>query len=298
MRLLLWLALALVLLVVTCSAALRLAGSGVGCTPWPACRVQAATTAVPDDAVPEWQHALRLTHRISATAAGVVFVFIVAFGFASWSSSQRVAGVLLLVLAAGLALVGRITPSQWPAVVLANLLGGHLLLGALAWLLSPAPRPVDATAPPRWIGWPLCAGLLLLLASGGLVSARGADAACASGCDATDWRAWWEGLSAWRLWYDNSAWSVDAAAAMRRGTVLLHGTLGALAPLALALAAWRLRRRARAVAAASTLLASAVAVLGLQVVQQALQLPAAVAHSVLAGLTLAAGVALWRTQRR
>jgi len=266
MRALLGLAVALVLLVVVCSAALRLAASGVGCTPWPGCYAQAQAAApLPDEAVPEWQHAVRLTHRISATAAGLLFVFIVAFGFGAWSLSQRVAGTALLVLAVALALIGRITPSPSAAVVLANLLGGHLLLAALAWLLTPAPRsPATAAPSARWIGWPLCAGVLLLLASGGLVSA------------------------------------LAAAAASGHGVLLLHTSLGVLALLALALAAWQLRRRAPAatIAALSTLLAVAVAVLGLPPLQRALGLPAAAAHSVLAGLTLAGCVALWRSSRR
>jgi len=150
-------------------------------------------------------------------------------------------------------------------VVLANLLGGHLLLAALAWLLTPAPRsPATAAPSARWIGWPLCAGVLLLLASGGLVSA------------------------------------LAAAAASGHGVLLLHTSLGVLALLALALAAWQLRRRAPAatIAALSTLLAVAVAVLGLPPLQRALGLPAAAAHSVLAGLTLAGCVALWRSSRR
>ena len=112
MRVLLGLAFVLVLLVALCSATLRLAASGVGCTPWPTCYAQANAAAPADDAVPAWQHTLRLTHRVSATVAGLVFVFIVAFGFSRWSLSQRVAGASLWLLALALALVGRITPSH------------------------------------------------------------------------------------------------------------------------------------------------------------------------------------------
>src|SRR5262245_36255114 len=155
MRALLWLAMALVLLVAVCSATLRLSQSGIGCTPWPVCYAQASASPPGDDAVPAWQHTLRMTHRISATAAGLAFVFIVAFGFGGWTPSQRVAGVSLWLLAAALAFVGRSGPSQLPTVVLANLLDEHLLLAALAWLLVPSAQSVD-TRPrsgiARWLG--------------------------------------------------------------------------------------------------------------------------------------------------
>ncbi|HET7527517.1 MAG TPA: hypothetical protein VFK10_16360, partial [Burkholderiaceae bacterium] len=242
MRALLVLAFALVLLVSVCSAALRLAGGGIGCTPWPACYAQASASAPTDDAVPDWQHTVRLTHRISATAAALVFVFIVAFGFGGWSASQRVAGVSLLVLAAVLAMVGRITPSQLPAVVLTNLLGGHLLLAALAWLLTPA--SVDTTTPQAVTrGWLWFAGVLLLLASGGLVSVRGAAAACADGC-AFDPAAWVQALAAWNPWRGDV--EAAAGAALRQGLLQMHAVLGSLVALALALVAWRLRHRREA----------------------------------------------------
>jgi len=300
MRALLGLAVALVLLVVVCSAALRLAASGVGCTPWPGCYAQAQAAApLPDEAVPEWQHAVRLTHRISATAAGLLFVFIVAFGFGAWSLSQRVAGTALLVLAVALALIGRVTPSELPAVVLANLLGGHLLLAALAWLLVPAPVPpgtAGPSGPVRWLGWPLFVAVLLALASGGLVSARGAVTACSDGCGVAQWPA---ALAAWHLWQPDGAWPAGGAAALRGGLLSMHIAWGVLVIAALALAAWRLRRQAGAGAAALAAgLALAAAVLGLGAVQQTMPLPAAVAHSVLGGLTLAAAAMLWRAVAR
>jgi len=290
MRALLVLAFALVLLVAVCSAALRLAGSGIGCTPWPACYAPADASAPADDAVPPWQHTVRLTHRISATAAGLVFVFIVAFGFGGWSASQRVAGTSLLVLATVLAMVGRVTPSQLPAVVLTNLLGGHLLLAALAWLLTPAPVSVDTAAPVAGRGWPWFAGVPLVLISGGLVSVRGAAAACAGGC-AVDTTAWLQALTAWSPWRG----SVEASAALQQGLLQMHALLGSLVVLALAFAAWRLRHRRTVapVVALTALVAVVTLVLGFP-----RALSAAAAHSVLGGLTLAGCAAWWRLGRR
>lgn len=292
MRALLGLAFVLVLLVALCSATLRLAASGVGCTPWPTCYAQANAATPADDAVPAWQYTLRLTHRVSATVAGLVFVFIVAFGFSRWSLSQRVAGASLWLLALALALVGRITPSQLPAVVLANLLGGHLLLAALGWLLVPAapslgtaPRPAIA----RWLGWPLFVGVLLALASGALVSARGAVAACVDGCGPADWP---DALAAWNLWRPNAAW--PAGGAMGKGVLSMHAAWGTLVVVALGVAAWRLRGRAGIAAVVAVALALAAAVLGLGGVQRLMPLPLAAAHSVLAGLTLAGATVTWR----
>jgi cytochrome c oxidase assembly protein subunit 15 len=292
MRGMLGLALALVLLVALCSATLRLASTGVGCTPWPGCYAQANAAAPADETVPAWQHTLRLTHRVSATVAGLVFVFIVAFGFSRWSLSQRLAGASLWVLAVALALVGRITPSQLPAVVLANLLGGHLLLAALGWLLVPA-APLLVTAPrpalARWLGWPLVVGVLLSLASGALVSARGAVVACADGCGPADWPA---ALAAWNLWQPNAAW--PSGGAMQKGVQSMHVAWGTLVVVALGMAAWRLRGRAGIAAGAAATLALAAAVLGLGGVQRLMPLPTAAAHSVLAGLTLAGATVMWR----
>ncbi|MBE7420054.1 MAG: hypothetical protein HS128_20315 [Ideonella sp.] len=267
MRALLWLALLLVLGVSLCSAALRLANSPIGCTPAPACALEtaAAQPTTPADAQPPaWQQTLRLTHRISASLAGVVFLFIVVFGFARWSASQRVAGLALLVLTLALALVGRITPAPSAAavlggvpppsapVVLTNLLGGHLLLAALAWLLVTPPSGPRAA----WPGAGLSAAVLAVSASGVMVT-------------------------------------IGTAA----GWASAHAALGAAALLALAVLAWRWRGRATALAAATALVAAATAFSGLPTLQQALHWPAAVVHSVLAGLTLAAAAALWRGSR-
>lgn len=271
MRVLLWLALGLVLGVCVCSAALRLANSTIGCTPEPACRLaqpapatagDAVLPAAADDAVPAWQQTLRLTHRISATLAGLVFVFIVLFGFAQWSAGERVAGISLLLLAALLALVGRVTPSPSPAVVLANLLGGHLLLAALAWLLArPAPRQPDMRGHAA-LGWPLAVAVLLLSASGG--------------------------------------WAGAPGAAMPAWLPALHLALGLAVTVTLVAAAWRLRRLplVAPLAGASALAAVATGLSGLPPLQQAFGWPAAATHSVLAGLTLAGCTALWRLSRR
>ncbi len=113
-----WLALAalLVLAIVSASATLR----------------QAAAAALPPS---PWQDAVRLAHRVSASAAGLVFLFGVLMSWGGWRRGERVAGMLLLACTAVLAVVGRYTVAGAALpVVLVNLLGGHLLLALLAWL--------------------------------------------------------------------------------------------------------------------------------------------------------------------
>jgi cytochrome c oxidase assembly protein subunit 15 len=180
MRAWLWIAAALVLVVSASSAALRLSQAGVGCTPWPACYAAALAPQPADAVMPAWHETVRLTHRISATAVGLVFVFIVLFGWSRWRAGERVAGVLLLAISLGLAWLGRHTPSALPAVAVGNLLGGHLLLAALAWLIA-APQAPHASFPSSranrsapWCFALLAAALAMHSALGALVGTAGA----------------------------------------------------------------------------------------------------------------------------
>lgn len=301
MRGLTWLALALVLAIVVASAMLRLSSAGIDCTPWPACVAEAAAQPlVADDAAaPAWHGTVRLVHRLSASAAGIVFLLLVVFGFATWDLTQRVAGVALLALAAALALIGRATPSPLPAVVLANLLGGHLLLAALAWLLArPGTRAVRVM--------PLAAPSLVLMvlatsALGGLVSARGAMAACAAECGvASPAGSWAAALAALDVSQANSALPAASADAMRQGLLQLHVAFGVLLVLAVGWVTWRLQGRAApglGIAATLLLLCLAAATLGVGALQRLLPLGGATTHSLLAGLALSAAFVLWRATR-
>lgn len=278
MRALLWLAFALVLVVCLCSAALRLSGAAVACAPAPACLApqaagapavgtgaaagaQAEGPTVASAAAPAntgWQRTLRLTHRVTASLAGLVFLFIVAFGFARWSISERIAGLSLLALTLLLALVGRITPSLSAAVGLVNLLGGHLLLAALAWLL--AARAGDLV---RWVGAPLFVTVVLASATGSAVAAPG--------------RGGWLTVHA-ALGVVVVAPLVAAAWRLRRAG--MGGGTVAVVAITTALAA--------AIAAA----------LGLVLLRPGGPWPVALVHSAAGGLVLAGCAALWRSSRR
>ena len=90
LRRLLQLAFALALVVVGASATLRLAANGIGCEPWPAC-YGGADTAAAANATP-LARALRLSHRIAASAFALVALAAVALGWRRWASGQRIAG--------------------------------------------------------------------------------------------------------------------------------------------------------------------------------------------------------------
>jgi len=287
-RRLLQLALALALVVVGASAALRLAANGIGCSPWPSCYGRTATAEAANQTAVA--RVLRLAHRIAASAFAVVALVVVAIGWRGWDRRARAAAAALLVVTVVLAWVGRHTPSPLPAVTLVNLLGGFALLALLAFLLaagSAASGVVGATS----------AGLVALLAAvalqsagGALISARHAGAACASSCG-----------SPW------SPGSVALANPMRPGTAVevvgprggevmhaLHRTTGLVLMLAAIVAVLALVRGGAARAAAAVL-AAATGGLGFVLASSEPALPVAAAHAMAAGLLCAAlGAALAR----
>jgi len=171
----------LVLIITSISAYLRLSQYGLGCADWPACY---GANPVGDAALSEsdplfW---MRVVHRISATAAGLLFVVIALVWWNGWGSTkERVLSVAPLALALFLAWLGRYTPSSLPAVTIGNLLGGMATLAVLWWLRSAAlPHRSTHRASPTTAGV-AGVGLGLVFAQmalGALVSARFAAAAC------------------------------------------------------------------------------------------------------------------------
>jgi cytochrome c oxidase assembly protein subunit 15 len=273
---LLQLALALALVVVGASATLRLAANGIGCEPWPECYGRAETAAA-FNATP-LARALRLSHRVAASAFALVALLAVAVGWRHWSSGQRIAGAALLIMTAVLAWIGRYTPSPLPAVTLVNLLGGFVLLALLAYLL--AARVAGETTSSAG------AGLLVLMVavgvqsgSGALISARLAGDACATECGAV----WLPGAGA--LFDPTRPGTAAQVAPPRAGQALHLGhRLGGLAlALTILIAVFAQRRRSRARAAAM-LFAAATGALGFVVASDAPALGAASAHALAAGL--------------
>lgn len=150
MRILAGLALALLLVITTTSAYLRLAQTGLSCPGAPDCYARSETRAAADDD-PSLTTA-RALHRIAASAAGAVILAIL--GWTAARPNERAAAIALAVLAAMLAWLGRYTPSGLPAVTLGNLLGGMAMLALAGWLvlaLGRAPRIDAARAVRPWV---------------------------------------------------------------------------------------------------------------------------------------------------
>lgn len=288
MRRLVSISLALVLVITLSSAFIRLSQSGLSCADWPACyAAQANAPAVElSEAAPVFF--ARVMHRISASAAGVLFLVIAVLGWHRLrNDSRRAVTVALVVLAGLLAWLGKYTPSTLPAVTLGNLLGGMALLGLLAWLRQSDARGETPQARPLlWIRVAL-ALLALQIAFGGLIGARHAALACAGlpGCGG----GLWPHGANWRV-FDPFLPNDGLGDASLQALHLAH-RLGAL--LLAALLAWigwrevrspgaRLRKQGIALVA----LVSAQIVLGAAMLLASFPVALAVAHNAVASLLL------------
>jgi cytochrome c oxidase assembly protein subunit 15 len=177
------------LMLVGVSAYLRLSAANLGCEPWPACFAQASHAAPSTEGQPH--PVARLAHRILASAAGVI-VLLVAFVDlrARAGSPRRIArAVLLVVLTAALASLGRFTPGATSlAVALGNLLGGAALTVLLWWAaldppaatarFTPAHPPPLRSARVRWLAYSVLVVAAIQFILGALISTTGAAAQC------------------------------------------------------------------------------------------------------------------------
>lgn len=282
------LAVALTLVVITASALLRLAQSGLGCEPWPQCYGIALATG--------WLDPVRATHRVSALAVAVVVLMIFVLAASGGRAAARLAAIAGAALAVIVFLtwVGIITPgTRLPAVALANLIGGMTLFALLWWLLLEA-RGAGRGSTGR-VGALVLIAIPLLVSQiglGALAHATFGSAICPTlaGCVASDWLPQ---LSA-------AAFDPFRPAAGVAGHSLPHADASAVHMthriLALVVTVWLLMVawhawRLPATRSSGMVLAAALV---LQVVTGALlvvlQLPlaAAVAHNVAASLLLAA----------
>jgi cytochrome c oxidase assembly protein subunit 15 len=174
---------ALMLVITTTSAYIRLVQAGIGCEDWPACYGANATLPQPGVvALPEDDPLFvpRALHRVTASVAGVLVAIIVFVGWGEWTRRRaRWVAVALVLLAAGLAWLGRATPSPLPVVTLANLLGGLAMFALAVRLLEPQAGRF-AAPPVALLGWTRAALVLALvqIALGGLIGARFGATAC------------------------------------------------------------------------------------------------------------------------
>lgn len=182
LRLLAVLGVALVLVIVVASAYMRLSAAGLSCADWPACYGRVANAVEPAAGV----RIARIAHRLAATAVAGLTLALVALGFVA--VPRRVAQIALAIAAlavvVGLAVLGIATSKlagegpPRPAVTLANLLGGFLLLAILVALCASTLQSMRVPAWVRAVALVALAVVALQTVLGGFVSARFAGLAC------------------------------------------------------------------------------------------------------------------------
>jgi len=183
----------LVIVLVSLSAYLRLAHSGIGCADWPACYGQIgappsmsqpvtsenAYQRMVDEANEPLSWATPL-HRLVASVLGLMVLFLVFLSLRQ--KRQRLISLTLLGLTVFLAILGiRSGSLHNPAVVMGNLAGGFTMLGLLGWMVfsvaDPAPQPRQNTAFKSMVIVAI-AVLCLQIFLGGLTSANFAATSC------------------------------------------------------------------------------------------------------------------------
>jgi cytochrome c oxidase assembly protein subunit 15 len=177
----------LTLIVIAASAFIRHTQAGLACAPWPACyaRIDAHAEAA---APPIGVFIARLVHRLAASGALALIIgmWLTARARRPALKREHMLGLAALVVAAGLAVLGMVTPgAELPAVPLGNLLGGYLMVAVLAALTAAAASPDNATpqspatTPLRSIALALLAFAFVQAGLGALIGTQFALTACA-----------------------------------------------------------------------------------------------------------------------
>jgi len=183
--------LALVILLVSLSAYLRLDHSGIGCEPWPACygnigfvanevTVGDAYERLLEDARQPLSWA-RPLHRLVASVLGVLVLALALLSVIR--KRDRLLAFSLLLLTVFLAWLGIYSEGiNNPAVVMGNLGGGFSMLGLLGWMVFRQPSANGETTkllrPLRTLAITAVIVLCLQILFGGLTSANFAASAC------------------------------------------------------------------------------------------------------------------------
>jgi len=286
MRALVWTTLALLAIITTTSAYLRLTQAGLACPDRVACYGRVQPSPEPGEEHTDVTIARGL-HRVAASLVGVLVLAIAALGWNTLRRRELAASLALVVLAGLLAGLGRSTPSLLPAVTLGNLLGGFAMITVAAWLVATL-RRAPATMPIAIVPWLALVLVALEVALGGLVAARSAGLACSI----AECGAWPAGVpwSAFNPFVATIA-PTDAselADATRQALNIAHRWLAV--PVVL-LVAWTGARTAvlgrRAVGV--TLIVLAIVQIAVGLTQIALRLPLAVSliHTLIAAAMLA-----------
>ncbi len=301
----------LVILLVSLSAYLRLAHSGIGCADWPECygRIgQAATLSQPAEPGNAYRQMVEQAnqplawatplHRLVASVLGLLIAFL-AF-VALRRKKQRIIALTLLGLTVFLAVLGiRSGSLHNPAVVMGNLAGGFSMLGLLGWMVfSPDPdaphNKPDSSGSTRLMAVFAIMLLSLQIILGGLTSANFAATSCQTLPDCHG--SWLPGsglLTAFDLSRRHEVTPLgQAIGGEERLAIHKAHRIGALATLFMvlfaALTALRAGTRYRMTAIVILTLVTLEFCVGVAAILTGLPIGLAVAHNWLAGLILLA----------
>ena len=298
------LGLLLVIVLVSLSAYLRLAHSGIGCADWPDCYGRIGEPPATAQAVsPEeaYQNLVRQAneplswatplHRLVASVLGLVVLFLAVLSLRH--KRQRLLSFALLGLTVYLAVLGiRSGSLHDPAVVMGNLGGGFLMLGLLGWMVFSNGRRTGGGAALRWLASGAIAMLSLQILLGGFTSANFAAASCRTLPDCHG--SWWPGESLARALDLSREHEVTASGQAIGGEerLAIHKAhrLGSLLTvvitLAAALAALASNSGFRAIGATVLILLAGEFAIGVAAILTSLPITLAVAHNWFAGLLL------------
>lgn len=280
LRALLGALLVLALSILAAGIHLRLAADGLDCEPWPLCYGTEETARAANATA--LAGALRLAQRLATVAFALLLALWMARAWRDLAARERWVAVSLIAATALLAWAGLHVPSRLPWVTLADALAGFALVALVLTLLDAGGEEAAAmTRGQRIAAAGVLAALVLQVASGVLISVRGAGSACAVACT--------------YLWLPGYAkvfdpFTAGSAIDLVRNTVAgqplqalhrLGGMLIALAAVGGALAAIKGRRGLRIVAAAA-----ATALLGFAVAAYDGPVIVVVVHALAAALTV------------
>lgn len=314
MKALVGLSLLFVIVLVSLSAYLRLAHSGIGCADWPDCygRIgdppSVSQTISSENAyqriIAEASQPLAWAtplHRFVASVLGLLIVFLTMLAFKQ--KKDRLISLALLLVTVFLALLGvKSGGLHSPAVVMGNLSGGFLMLGLLGWMLFKDSDNGNTVATSGKLSGKLLGAAVLLLVIqillGGLTSANFAATACQSLPDCHGrWLPGPDVFKAMDLSSDHQVTSMGQVVGGQERTDIhiahrLGAAIAAVLMLAVGLMAWRAGGRIRFAGVTVLLLVIIEFSIGVYAVASGLPIQLAVAHNWVAGLLL---LALLRT---
>jgi cytochrome c oxidase assembly protein subunit 15 len=298
--------LVLVIVLVSLSAYLRLAHSGIGCADWPACYGHigdAPSVSQPLTSKDAYQQLVTQSneplawatplHRLVASVLGLLVVFLAFLSIRR--KRQRVASFALLALTVYLAVLGiRSGSLHDPAVVMGNLAGGFCMLGLVGWMVFSDGERRGGSPRVRWLTVAAIAVLSVQVLLGGLTSANFAATSCQTLPDCHG--SWWPGSSLMKAMDLSRTHEVTSSGQAIGGEerLAIHKAhrLGSVVTVILillaALAALLEGSRFRAIAIVLLILAASEFTIGVSAILSSIPIGLAVAHNWFAGLLLLA----------